>query len=220
MVTPNNPTGVEYPSELLSEFSQLAQRNNIKLIIDETYKNFCEKNSNSLYLGNWEDHLIQLYSFSKVYRLTGHRVGMMVASRAVMNEVEKFLDTTTICPNRLAQKAALFGLLNLGKFVEEEKEKLEKLKEIFKNELRRLPDWSLFGIGGYFAYLGYSGTSNSLSMAKKLLIEQNILSIPGEMFFPVSKIFIKEKRSIRLAYANSTINEVYDLFKRLRNFKI
>ena len=219
MVTPNNPTGVEYPSKLVENFSNLARDNNLKLIIDETYKNFGNKQSNILYEGKWDNHLIQLYSFSKVYRLTGHRVGLMVASKSFIKQVEKFLDTTTICPNRLAQKAAYFGLLNLQEFMVKEKLKIEKLKDIFEKELQNVENWSLLGIGGYFAYLGYNSKLDSISIAKKLLADQNILTIPGEMFFPKSKnLFVKEKRSIRIAFANSTYEEIIDLFKRLRNF--
>ena len=219
MVTPNNPTGVEYPSKLVENISNLARDNNLKLIIDETYKNFGNKQSNILYEGKWNEHLIQLYSFSKVYRLTGHRVGLMVASRSFIKQVEKFLDTTTICPNRLAQKAAYFGLLNLQEFIVKEKLKIEKLKDIFEKEIQNIENWSLLGIGGYFAYLGYNSKLDSISIAKKLLADQNILTIPGEMFFPKSKnLFVKEKRSIRIAFANSTYEEIIDLFKRLRNF--
>ncbi len=221
MVTPNNPTGVEYPSELVERFSNLAKKNNVKLIIDETYKNFGNKHSNVLYKGKWSEHLIQLYSFSKVYRLTGHRVGLMVASQSFIKQVEKFLDTTTICPNRLAQKAAYFGLLNLQEFMIEEKLKIQKLKETFKKELKGIADWSLLGIGGYFAYLGYNSTLDSTSIAKKLLADENILTIPGDMFFPKSKnLFIKEKRSIRIAFANSSNEEIIDLFRRLKNFSL
>ena len=58
-------------------------------------------------------------------------------------------------------------------------------------------------------------------MAKRLLNEQNILTIPGDMFFPKTKnLFINEKRSIRIAFANSTNQEIIDLFKRLRNFAL
>ena len=78
----------------------LRKDNNLKLIIDETYKNFGNKQSNILYEGKWDEHIIQLYSFSKVYRLTGHRVGLMEATRSIIKQVEKLLDTTTICPNR------------------------------------------------------------------------------------------------------------------------
>ena len=221
MVTPNNPTGVEYPSKLVEQFSHLAKNNNIKLILDETYKNFGNGQSNILYKGKQSDHLIQLYSFSKVYRLTGHRVGLMVASKSFIKQIEKFLDTTTICPNRLAQKAAYFGLRNLQKFMTKEKLKIKKLKDTFEKGLSNNPNWSILGIGGYFAYLGYNSTLDSISMAKKLLADQNILTIPGDMFFPKSKnLFIKERRSIRIAFANSTDEEIIELFKRLKIFNL
>ena len=221
MVTPNNPTGVEYPSKLVEEFSQLAKNNNIKLILDETYKNFGNGQSNILYKGKYSDHLIQLYSFSKVYRLTGHRVGLLVASKSFIKQIEKFLDTTTICPNRLAQKAAYFGLQNLQEFITKEKLKIKKLKDTFEKEVSNNPNWSLLGIGGYFAYLGYNSTVDSISMAKKLLSEQNIITIPGDMFFPKSKnLFIKERRSIRIAFANSTDKEIIEFFKRLKIFNL
>ena len=221
MVTPNNPTGIEYPSDLIENFSDLARDSNIKLIIDETYKNFGDNQSNVLYRGKWSDHLIQLYSFSKVYRLTGQRVGLMVASRTFIKQVEKFLDTTTICPNRLAQKAAYFGLRNLQEFIKKEKLKIKKLKHTFEKEISSIPNWALLGIGGYFAYLSYKSALDSTSVAKKLLADQNILTIPGDMFFPKSKnLFIKERRSIRIAFANSTNEEVIELFKRLKNFSL
>ena len=58
-------------------------------------------------------------------------------------------------------------------------------------------------------------------MAKKLLADQNILTIPGDMFFPKSKnLFIKERRSIRIAFANSTDEEIIELFKRLKIFNL
>ncbi len=219
LVTPNNPTGVEYPAILLKKFSALAKDSNMKLIIDETYKNFGNRQSNIIYKGEWGEHLIQLYSFSKVYRLTGHRVGLMVASKSFIKQVEKFLDTTTICPNRLAQKAAYFGLLNLQNFITKEKLKIDNLKHNFEKELRDNLNWKLLGIGGYFAYLGYTSTKDSVSIAKKLLYEHNVLTIPGDMFFPRAKnLFVKEKRSIRIALTNSTSEEINDLFERLKKF--
>ncbi len=221
LVTPNNPTGVEYPDYLLKEFNSLAQKNKIKLILDETYKNFRQGVAipHSLFKTKWENHLIHLYSFSKVYRLTGHRVGMLIASKKLIKEIEKFLDTTSICPNRLGQKAALFGLQNLNTFIKQEKTKIEHIKTIFKKGIKKIPGWTLLGIGGYFAYLSYQSKMNSTNLAKKLLYEQSILTIPGSMFFPREKnSFIKEKQSIRIAFANSTEREIKSVLERLSKF--
>ena len=51
MVTPNNPTALNIPQKLIKMFSDLAKDNNIKLVIDETYKNFGDKQSKILYKG-------------------------------------------------------------------------------------------------------------------------------------------------------------------------
>tara|TARA_B100001250_G_scaffold413774_1_gene449032 strand:- start:113 stop:1294 length:1182 start_codon:yes stop_codon:yes gene_type:complete len=221
LVTPNNPTGVEYPQILLNKFNNLAKKNNINLILDETYKNFRKKTGppHNLFKKKWGNHLIHLYSFSKVYRITGHRVGMLIASKTLIKEVEKFLDTTSICPNRLAQKAALFGLTNLERFVRTEKNKVDKIKLIFTEGIKKIPGWTLLGIGGYFAYLTYKPNINSINMSKRLLSEQSILTIPGSMFYPQKKnIFIKEKQSIRIAFANSTEKEIKTVLERLSKF--
>ena len=141
----------------------------------------------------------------------------MVASKSFISKLKNF-DTTTICPNRLAQKQ-IFWTAELAEFVVKERLKIKKLKDSFEKEVSLLPNWSLLGIGGYFAYLRYNSNSDSVSIAKKLLYKQSILTIPGDMFFPKEKnLFIKERRSIRIAFANSTSEEINDLFKRLKKF--
>jgi aspartate/methionine/tyrosine aminotransferase len=117
LVTPNNPTGAEYPAGLVQAFYDLAKKHGIALIVDETYRDFDARTGapHDLFKDpDWSETLIHLYSFSKAYRLTGHRVGAMVASQSRLAEVEKVLDTITICPNQLGQIAALYGMQNLG----------------------------------------------------------------------------------------------------------
>ena len=78
LVTPNNPAGVEYPPELVLAFFKLAQETGIKLIVDETYRDFHSQTGapHGLFQqADWDQTLIHLYSFSKAFRLTGHRVG-------------------------------------------------------------------------------------------------------------------------------------------------
>ncbi|MFN4102451.1 MAG: aminotransferase class I/II-fold pyridoxal phosphate-dependent enzyme, partial [Pararhodobacter sp.] len=77
LVTPNNPSGAEYPAELVARFYDLAQAHGIALVLDETYRDFDSRSGaphDLLARPDWDRTLIQLYSFSKAYRLTGHRV--------------------------------------------------------------------------------------------------------------------------------------------------
>lgn len=67
LVTPNNPTGAIYTTELLEEFALVARECKIALIVDETYREFLYGRPHDLFVGNdeWRGYLIHLFSFSK-----------------------------------------------------------------------------------------------------------------------------------------------------------
>ena len=112
LVSPNNPAGVAYPPALIRAFFDLARTHGLALIVDETYRDYLDSEHapHDLFADpDWDDTLIHLYSFSKAYRLTGHRVGALMASEARLAEVEKFLDTVAICPPQVGQIGALWG---------------------------------------------------------------------------------------------------------------
>ena len=43
LVTPNNPTGAEYPPDLVAAFAALARENSAMLVLDETYRDFLSR---------------------------------------------------------------------------------------------------------------------------------------------------------------------------------
>src|SRR5215216_6135239 len=105
LVTPNNPTGAVYPSSCISEFFELAQSSEIALVMDETYKDFRTKLSpphDIFTRPDWRGTFVQLYSFSKVYALTGYRVGSVIADEAFLSQVEKIMDCVSICAPRIS----------------------------------------------------------------------------------------------------------------------
>ena len=191
LVTPNNPGGVEYPAEVVLAFAALARARGIALIIDETYRDFDSRSGAPHDLFNdpeWHDTLIQLYSFSKAYRLTGHRVGAIVASQARLVEVEKFLDTVTICPNQLGQHAALWGMRNLGDWLATERLEILDRRAAISEQFPRLAatGWVLEGCGAYFAYMRHPFDMPSDVLAKDLVKQVGVLTLPGTMFMPAS----------------------------------
>ena len=218
LVTPNNPCGVEYPAEVVLAFYQLAKSHGIAVIIDETYRNFHSKSGAPHELfkqPDWEETLIQLYSFSKAYRLTGHRVGAVVASEIRMAEIEKFLDTVAICPNQLGQKAALWGMQHLGDWLAGERLEILARRQAIIDHFPIVADkgWELLGVGAYFAYLKHPYDISSNQLAKKLVDDAAILTLPGTMFVPASDE--SGKRQIRIAFANINIDGIKVLFDRI-----
>jgi len=222
LVTPNNPAGIEYPDALLNEFYELAKSRKIALILDETYKDFRSQNSPAHSLladPDWEDTLIQLYSFSKSYRLTGHRVGAVIGSPELLAEIEKFLDSVTICASLVGQYAALWGLNNLSEWVAHQRETVLERQVFIRNSFNILSDkgWKLLGCGAYFAYVQHPFALPSLHVAQKLVEQSAVLALPGEMFAPPE--MPSSKQHLRLAFANVDVQKLKILLERLANIR-
>lgn len=222
LVTPNNPAGIEYPDALLNEFYELAKARKIALILDETYKDFKNQIGAPHFLladPDWQKTLIQLYSFSKSYRLTGHRVGAVIGSPELLAEIEKFLDSVTICPSQVGQYAALWGLNNLSDWVAEQRQVLLERQVFIQNSFDVLSDngWKLMGCGAYFAYVHHPFALPSFDVAKTLVEQSAVLALPGEMFAPSE--MPSSKQHLRLAFANVDRQKLKILLERLANFR-
>ncbi|MEC3860512.1 aminotransferase [Mesobacterium sp. TK19101] len=219
LVSPNNPGGVEYPPALIRAFFDLAAETGLKLIVDETYRDFHSQPGapHDLLSGDgWDQTLIQLYSFSKSYRLTGHRVGALVGHPCLMPEVEKFIDTVTICPSGLGQRAALWGLQNLDQWVAQERDEIASRRAAIRDLFPALQDrgWRLKGLGAYFAYVEHPFEMSSDRLARALVSEAGILALPGTMFVPETDP--SGARHLRIAYANIDADKIKTLFARLK----
>jgi aspartate/methionine/tyrosine aminotransferase len=220
LVSPNNPGGVEYPAATLAAFRDLARAQGLALILDETYRDFDSRTGppHDLFADpDWAGTLIQLYSFSKAYRLTGHRVGAITASEARLAEVEKFLDTVAICPGQLGQIAALWGMRNLGQWVAGERDEILARRRAMTEGFQALPGWRLLGCGAYFAYVEHPFDIPSDALCKRLVSEASLLMLPGTMFQPEGSA--AGRRQIRIAFANVDAQGIAEMFRRLAAFR-
>ncbi|MEM6309243.1 MAG: aminotransferase [Pseudomonadota bacterium] len=218
LVSPNNPGGVEYSAELLSAFRDLCRAHGIALILDETYRDFHSQDGapHTLFQDpDWQDTLIHLYSFSKAYRLTGHRVGAIVASEPRLAEVEKFLDTVAICPSQLGQIAALWGMRNLSEWLSGERLEILNRRAAIEAGFPRLAakGWSLMGVGAYFAYMRHPFDQPSDQLAPDLVKTAGILCLPGTMFHP--KDTAQAGSELRIAFANLDADGIGRMYDRL-----
>ena len=219
LVTPNNPTGTIYSNERLTAFYRLAERHGLALILDETYKDFRPLDDASdpspphrlFQEDTWRDVLIQLYSFSEAYSLTGYRVGSIVAGPRVMGAVAKIADTVTICPPHIGQLAALYGLEHLRAWRERKRAHVLELIDALKGAFQANPSaYRLVSQGAFFAYLRhpFRGRS-SVEVAQALAREQGLLVLPGE-FFGAS-----QADYLRVAFANAEAAELEEMAARL-----
>ena len=220
LVSPNNPGGVEYPAETLAAFAILCRAKGIALVVDETYRDFDSRSGrpHDLFTDpDWAETLIQLYSFSKAYRLTGHRVGSITASAGRLAEVEKFLDTVAICPSQLGQIGALWGMRNLGDWVAGERLEILARRKAMTSGFAALRGWKLRGCGAYFAYVSHPFDLSSDVICKRLVTDCSVLMLPGTMFQPAD--FASGKSEMRIAFANVDAAGIATLFDRLSRWR-
>ena len=220
LVSPNNPSGAIYSNQLLQKFFDLCKSNQIRLIIDETYKDFHPNASQPHKLlenNNWDQVLTILYSFSKTYRMTGHRIGALLTSKENLIEIEKALDTFTVCPPQLGQYAANWGLNNLEAWAAERRTEILQRAKHFSEKFQPLSaaGWSLRGCGAYFAFVEHPFEDESNILAPLILRDQGILLMPGTMFYPKHNPL--GSRSFRIAFANIDKNKISTLLERLKD---
>jgi len=116
VINPNNPTGAVYDGKTLQELVQIAAEHNLYLLCDEIYdKIVFEDNFTSIARYAHEAPLIMLNGFSKVYLMTGLRLGYicMNSNSTLLDELRENipkLARVRIASNTPAQIAAVAAL--------------------------------------------------------------------------------------------------------------
>ncbi|KAL3511824.1 hypothetical protein ACH5RR_024541 [Cinchona calisaya] len=111
VVNPGNPSGTYIPEPLLKRISDICRNAGCWLVVDNTYEYFMYDGLKHICLE--DNHIVNIFSFSKAYGMMGWRVGYI----AYPSEVEgfgaqllKIQDNIPICASIISQRLALFSL--------------------------------------------------------------------------------------------------------------
>ena len=107
--TPNNPTGAMLPPERIEAILSVTSERGVWVISDEVYDQLIlDDGLPYLSPGSVDTSMpiISVYSFSKVYSMTGWRVGYVVAPPALAQILRTLQEPQVSCPSTISQKAA------------------------------------------------------------------------------------------------------------------
>ncbi len=110
---PMNPTGAVFSSEDIRAIADLAIEKDLFVIADEAYDFLVyspRSHASFAAIPDLKDRLIAAFSFSKMYCMTGWRVGYLYAPPRIIDQVLKVHDAFAICAPTISQYAALAAL--------------------------------------------------------------------------------------------------------------
>jgi len=214
---PCNPTGVVTPPEKLQRIADICKRYEAWLICDNTYEHFVypsgeeEGVPDAVHTCLEDDHIVNVFSFSKAFGMMGHRVGYIAFPDCISESLFKVQDTIPICPNTLSQRVAL-GALSAGReWVEKKVESLHPNQQSMLQALSPLSEWGpVWGGSGaiyYMKKLPEKYSDSDAEVVDWLAGQHGVCVIPGSA--------CGAPGYIRVCYANLAPGRFEDAIGRL-----
>lgn len=185
--SPNNPTGWTLAAEDRQAILDHCRRLGIWIIADDVYERLVFAPAASapsfLPLADPQDRVISTNSFSKAWRMTGWRLGWIVAPAPLQEALGVLLEYNTSCAPDFVQEGALAALTRGEDAIAELRTELAAARDQVLGGLRALP-----GVdapkpdGGLYAFFRLDGCDSSLDLAKRLVAEAGLGLAPGSAF--------------------------------------
>ncbi|HHD75250.1 MAG TPA: pyridoxal phosphate-dependent aminotransferase, partial [Campylobacterales bacterium] len=190
---PSNPSGKVYTKEELEKFSEIINENDLLLFSDEMYEHFIydglEFNS-ALSIEGLKERTVVISGFSKIYSITGWRLGYAITSKEVVDAASAFNDLVYVCPPAPLQQGILKGLNELPKsyYTDVAKEHQEK-RDKFIKALNEAGLKAEYVKGAYYVLADISKLHGADDKEKvvTLLEKTGIATVPARAFYQDSE---------------------------------
>jgi aspartate aminotransferase len=217
--SPNNPSGVMFSNEFLSQIVDYCERKNIYCIMDDIYHQlvFDGRKAPSAYSFTNKDiestKVITINGIAKLYGMTGFRIGWAVAPRELVAVMTNVQSQTTSGASVLLQSAAEGALTGLQGMVESLRLQIQNNRDLIMQELASFngvkctkPNGTFYCLPDFRAYLG-GALKTSVDLSNFLLKKALVVTVPGREF--------GMEGHLRLSYAG-TVKDVTEGVARMK----
>ena len=214
--SPQNPTGGVLTLDDLKKVADLARKHDLLILSDEIYSEiyYAERPASILDVPNILDRVCFVNGFSKIYAMTGWRLGYGVVPEDMFPTVDLFVNNSVSSTATFTQRAALQAFTP-----ETEKATLQmvaefrKRRDVFADGLNSIPGiHCLKPLGAFYLFPNISGVGlTSDEFANRLLNEAGVAALPGTAFGDYGEGYL------RFSFANSLAN-IQSALDRIRKF--
>ncbi len=213
--SPNNPSGIVFNNSFIAELVEFCEQKGIYIIFDDIYHKlvFDHIQPASPYsftrLDTENSHIIVVNGVSKLYGMTGFRIGWAVAPRKMVEVMTNVQAQTTSCPSALLQAAAEGALNGMQSIVESLRLTIQNNRDVTVQQLGTFrgirtvkPQGTFYVLPDFRAYKG-----DSVALADFLLEKALVVTVPGKEF--------GMEGHLRLSYSGSA-KEMIDAIERMK----
>lgn len=198
ITNPNNPTGAVYGKKVVKQMLDLAAEHNLPVVSDEIYDQLSYANgdfASTAYLASDDTPVIGLNGFSKVYQMTGWRLGYIYfkAKDDELNDVKHGIlqeCRIRLCANTPVQKAGVAALNGPQDHIKTVVEKLKQRRDYAWKRLNEIEGISCTKPEGAFYIFPKihdvgKRWKTDLDFVVGLLRQTGVLVVHGSGFDPV-----------------------------------
>jgi aspartate aminotransferase len=192
--TPSNPLGTVVPRELVEPLLEFARRRDLWYISDEVYDEvvFDDAFVSAGAVADPGDRLVSIYSFSKVYAMTGWRVGYLVAPPDLAKLLTGMQEPIVSCVNTPAQLAALAAVTGPQDIVREMRESYQERRDELLEILERGNLPSSQPSGAFYVWTDVSAANvPSMDFARSLIEREHVAVAPGSAFGDLGEGYVR-----------------------------
>jgi len=220
VINPNNPSGTVWGRAELQRILAVAQKHNLFVICDETYREivFEQKAFSILQLPAAKEHTIVVDSASKRFSMPGARIGCVASfNTEIMAALLKFAMTRLSAPT-LEQYGLVPLLKNSTGYTKKITAEYGKRCEVVFNALQKMPGVTCKKPQGAFYLIAKLPVKNAEDFVKFMLAEFNynkktVMVTPAEDFYMTKGLGRDE---IRIAYVLNVkeLKEAMEILER------
>lgn len=198
--SPSNPAGIITPPHRLEELARVS-RGRIQLISDEVYHGmtYGERAHSIL---EFEPEAIVVSGFSKLFAMTGWRLGYMILPEYLVRPVQKLQQNLLVSPPDFPQFAGIAALTEADRAVDEMCRAYDERRKLVLGRLAAMDlKVPVEPKGAFYVFFNVSRyTDDVLRFAFDILEQAHVAVAPGIDFGPNGEGFL------RICYANSVEN--------------
>ena len=188
--SPNNPSGVMYSRDFIAEMVRFCEEKDLYLIMDDTYNRLvfdgrapvnCYEFASDL---TEHSRLVVVNCVSKMYAMTGFRIGWAVANRELVRAMTNIQSQQTSGPAAPSQWAAVGALNGIQSSIDSLRLTLENNRNVMMDRLRAIPGVKLAKPDGtFYCFPDFSAyEARSQKLAEMLLEKVRVVTVPGKEF--------------------------------------